>query len=104
MITDAFDDRSPAKINVAKNENAVKAEAVIITFSHVIEEYVTEHYACEKIGEMRMVCGVSPVYRIDWHGKQYGFFRTWVGAPACVAPIEELATVLWVRWKRRQRS
>ena len=94
MITDAFDDRSPAKINVQKNEDAVKVEAVIITFSRVIEEYVTEHYACEKIGEMRMVCGVSPVYRIEYHGKQYGFFRTWVGAPACVGALEEAAAIL----------
>ena len=94
MITDAFDNRSPAKINVKENENAVKAEAVIFTFSHVIEEFVTEHYACEKIGELRMVHGASPVYGIDWHGKKYGFFRTWIGAPACVGALEEASAIL----------
>ena len=29
MITDSFDDKSPAKINIKKNENAVKVDAVI---------------------------------------------------------------------------
>ncbi len=32
MITDSFDNRSPAKINPTKNENAPAVEAVIFTF------------------------------------------------------------------------
>ena len=51
MIIDSYDDRSPAKINVKKNENAVKVDAVIYTFSQEIEKYVTENYKCEKIGD-----------------------------------------------------
>ena len=51
MIIDSYDDKSPAKINVKKNENAVTVDAVIYTFSHEIEKYVIEHYNCEKIGE-----------------------------------------------------
>ena len=94
MITDSFDDRSPAKISVRKNENAVKVDAVIFTFSHVIEKYVTENYACEKVGELHMAHGASPVYCFDFHGRKYGFFRTWVGAPACVGTIEDMRAVL----------
>ena len=37
MITDSFDDKSPAKINVKKSENAVKVDAVIFTFSQESE-------------------------------------------------------------------
>ena len=40
MITDSFDDKSPAKINVKKNENAVQVDAVIFTFSQEIEKHV----------------------------------------------------------------
>ena len=40
MITDAFDNESPAKINLTRNENATKVDAVILTFSNVIEQYV----------------------------------------------------------------
>ncbi|MBO4873309.1 MAG: nucleoside phosphorylase [Lachnospiraceae bacterium] len=94
MITDSFDDQSPAKINLPKNENAVKVDAVIYTFSHVIEEYVAEEYRCEKVGELLMAHGASPVYCFDYEGRKFGFFRTWVGAPACAATVEEIRTVL----------
>lgn len=94
MITSAFDDRSPAKIHPKINENAPKVGAVIFTFSHVIEQYVTEHYASEKVGELLMAHGANPVYVITCHGKQYGFFRTWVGAPACVGTVEEIREIL----------
>ena len=62
MITDSFDDRSPAKINVKKNEHAVPADAVIFTFSQKIEKYVIAHYDCEKVGEFSMACGATSVY------------------------------------------
>ena len=94
MITDSFDNRSPAKINVTKNENAVKVEAVILTFSHVIEEYVVQNYDCEKVGELKMVHGATAVYCLRYHGKKYGFFRTWVGAPVCVGSLEEVRSIL----------
>jgi uridine phosphorylase len=94
MITDSFDDRSPAKINLKKNENAVQADAVIYTFSQEIEKYVTAHYDCEKVGEFVMACGATSVYLLRHNGKRFGFFRTWVGAPACIGMIEEMSTVL----------
>ena len=94
MITDSYDDQSPAKINVKKNENAIHVDAVIYTFSQAIEKYVISHYDCQKIGEYAMACGATSVYMLRYHGKKFGFFRTWVGAPACIVPIEELSTVL----------
>ncbi len=94
MITDSFDNKSPAKINVPENENAVKVEAVIFTFSHVIEEYVAKNYACRKVGDLHMAHGSSSVYVFEYHDREYGFFRTWVGAPACVGTVEEIRTVL----------
>ena len=94
MITASFDDQSPAKINVQKNENAVKVDAVILSFSHAIERYVTESYPCEKVGELRMAHGATAVYAFEHLGKRFGFYRTWVGAPACVVTVEELPTVL----------
>ena len=94
MITDSFDLSSPAKINVNRNENTVKVAAVILTFSNMIERYVTENYKCEKVGELHMAHGMSPVYCFDHSGRKYGFFRTWVGAPSCVATIEEITAIL----------
>ena len=94
MITDSFDNQSPAKINPPRNENAPKVEATIFTFSHVIEQYVVNNYACEKIGEIVMGHGATSIYCMEHHGKRYGFFRTWVGAPACVGMLEEVLMVL----------
>ncbi len=93
MIIDSYDEKSPAKINVRKNENAVPVDAVIYTFSHEIEKYATENYACEKVGEYKMASGSHAAYVLAHNGKKFGFYKTWVGAPACVAPIEEAATV-----------
>lgn len=94
MIIDSYDNESPAKINVKKNENAVQVDAVIYTFSYEIEKYVTENYDCEQIGEYKMGSGAHPAYVLNYNGKKYGFLETWIGAPACIAPIEELATVM----------
>ena len=94
MITSSFDNQSPAKINPTINENAPSVEAGIFTFSHVIEKYVVENYPCEKVGELLMAHGSTSVYCIEYHGKKYGFSKTWVGAPACVAAVEEIREFL----------
>ena len=94
MITDSFDNRSPAKIDPPANGNAPKVDAVIFTFSHEIEKYVAENFACEKVGELWMAHGSTIVCRFAYHGKSFGFYRTWVGAPACAAAVEEISSVL----------
>ena len=57
MITNSFDDRSPAKINPSDGEGAVRVDACIITFSWMIEKYVLEAFDCKQIGESRSVTG-----------------------------------------------
>ena len=94
MITETFDSQSPAKINPPRNENALKVEAIIFTFSHLIEKYVLEHYDCEKVGEMWMASGSTSVYCIRYHGRLFGFYRTWVGATVCVGAVEEVFELL----------
>ncbi len=93
MITESFDNRSPAKINPSAGENATRVDACIITFSWMIEKFVLEHYACEQIGVSKSVTGDTPVYRIDHNGRSYAFFKSYVGAPACVATIEDTRAV-----------
>ena len=97
MITDAFDPQSAAKINVPANENAVKVDAVIYTFSRIIEQYVLDNYECEKVGEMHNAGCSTPVYCFPCHGHRFGFFKTWVGAPACVGTVEEVMGILNAR-------
>ena len=89
MITDSFDNKSEAKINPQQKENAPIVDACIITFSHIIEKFVLENYKCKKIGQFKFVTGVTPIYQINYKGKKFAFYKTYVGAPACVGTIED---------------
>ncbi|MBQ8398265.1 MAG: nucleoside phosphorylase [Clostridia bacterium] len=88
MITDSFDNKSPAKINPQRNPDAPAVDACIMTFSYLIEQFVLEHYPCQEIAQLESVTGITPIYAITHNGKQFAFFKTPVGAPACAAAIE----------------
>ena len=94
MIIDSFDDKSAAKINPQVNENAPVFDACIVTFSYIIEKYVTENYDCSQIGQIYFATGITPVYQINHKGKRFAFFKTYVGAPACVGSIEDTLSVI----------
>ncbi len=89
MITNTFDPNTPAKINPDLTNTAPKVDACIITFSWKLHDYVLENYPHELIGYDYASSGNTPVYRLDWHGKSFAFFKTTVGAPACVAMLED---------------
>lgn len=89
MIIDSFDNKSDAIINPKLKENAPIVDACIITFSHIIERFVVEKYNCKKIGQFKFVTGITPIYQIDYNGKKFAFYKTYVGAPACVGSIED---------------
>ena len=94
MITDTFDSQSPAIIQPAVSENAPKVDACILTFSWQIEQFALKNYPCERIGSFWFATGETPVYRIDYKGKKFGFYKTYVGAPACVGTVEDSRAVL----------
>lgn len=82
MITESFDNQSAAIINPRVNENALQVDACILTFSHVIEEYVLGNYECRQIASFQFATGNTPIYCIDYKGKKFAFYKTYVGAPA----------------------
>lgn len=89
MITDTFDNKSPAIINPTANENAPQVDACILTFSHVIEKFVLDNYDCKPIGCFWFATGKTPIYCIEYKGKRFAFYKTYVGAPACVGTVED---------------
>ncbi len=93
MITNAFDALSPAKLNPFINPEALKVDACIITFSYMIEKFVLDTYDCKKIGESKSVTGNTPIYLINFKGKKFAFFKSFVGAPAAAASIEDTRSV-----------
>lgn len=89
MIINSFDDKSEAKINLKLKDNAPIVDACILTFSNVIEDYVLNNYNCKKIAEFKFATGITPIYEIDYKDKKIAFYKTYVGAPACVGTIED---------------
>ncbi|MCM1154761.1 MAG: hypothetical protein NC314_01750 [Roseburia sp.] len=63
MITDSFDNQSESKINPYLKENAPVVDACIVTFSHIIEKYVADHYDLTQIGQSVAVTGNLPIYQ-----------------------------------------
>lgn len=94
MITNTFDNQSQAKINPLIKEDAICVDACILTFSYVIEKFVTENYQCTQIGSIYFATGITPVYLIEYNGKKIAFYKTYVGAPACVGTIEDSFSVI----------
>ena len=94
MITDTFDDKSKAIIEPRVNESAPAVDACILTFSEKIEKAVTENYSCKQIGTFRFATGDTPVYQIDYRGKKFAFYKTYVGAPACTGTVEDSLAVI----------
>jgi len=89
MITDAYDDQSRAIINPRINDDTPAVDACILTFSNVIESYVLRHYDCSKIASFWFATGETPIYQIAYKGKKIAFYKTYVGAPACVGTVED---------------
>jgi len=89
MITDSFDNKSAAKIDPIVNENAPAVDACIVTFSYVIEKFVLDNYDCKQIGQIYFATGVTPIYQIGHNGRKFAFYKTYVGAPACVGTVED---------------
>ena len=94
MITESFDDKSEAKINPIPKDNRIKCNACIVTFSNIIEDYVIKNYHNEQCASYKMVTGTFPIYKINYKGKVFAFYKTFVGAPASVGILEDVTRVI----------
>lgn len=94
MITDTFEKMTEEIIKVRRNENAVKVDACILTFSHIILKYVLDNFECTKIGNLYSCNGVNPVYGFTYENKYFAVYMSYVGAPACVADIEDTLSII----------
>ena len=65
-------------------------EVCITTFSESIIEDFAKKNSAEKIAELYTANGVLPVYGIEYAGIRMAFYLSRVGAPACVAGLEEM--------------
>lgn len=94
MIIDSFDNQSKAIIEPFVNESAPEVDACIVTFSDKIEQAVLRNYNCTQIGEFNYATRSTPVYLLEHNGRRFAFFKTMIGAPACVGTIEDSLAVI----------
>lgn len=94
MITDSFDNQSPAIISPQRRTNAPRVDACIITFSHEIERYARETFSDQEIAALYCATGRTPVYGIQHGGKMIAFYKTYVGAPITVGLAEDVLAEL----------
>lgn len=90
MIIDTFDDKSEAIINPILKENREHLDICLINFSNVIEEYIVKKYNPEIIAYVKCANGKRPIYKIDYNGKKIGYYKSYIGAPACTGMIETM--------------
>lgn len=94
MITDTFENLTEEIIKVHRNESAPKVDACILTFSHMILKYVLENYECAKIGDLYSSNGANPIYGFEYEDRYFAVYMSYVGAPCCVADIEDSLTLI----------
>ncbi len=94
MIINSFDDKSPSKINPRPKENRLKCDVCIVTFSNIIEDYVVNNYDVEQCSSYKMVTGTFPIYKINYNGKVFAFYKTLLGASASVGILEDVTEVI----------
>ena len=94
MITETFDNKTNSIIAPQRVADAPKVDACIQTFSWKIEEFVLANFDCKKITSIWSATGETPVYCIEYKGKRFAFFKTYVGAPASAANLEDALQLL----------
>lgn len=93
MITNSFDEKSPAMISPKKREKTTKCDVVIATFSNEIETYVVEKFGAKKVENFTCANGSFPIYAFEFNGKTFGFYKTFVGSSLSVGMMEDVATM-----------
>lgn len=94
MITDTFENLTEEIIKTHKNENAIKVDACILTFSNIILKYVLDNFECSKIGDLYSSNGANPIYGFAYENKYFAVYMSYVGAPSCVADLEDTLSII----------
>lgn len=93
MITNTFDDKSPAIIGPKVRDNVVKCDVIIPTFSNEIEDYVIKKFNAKKVGDFVCANGAFPIYCFEHGGKTFGFYKTFIGSALTVGMLEDVITM-----------
>ena len=82
MITDSFDDKTPAipKFENFYGEKKHIVDICLILFSKQIYDSVLETFECEKIAEICACNGNVPIWKFTHEGREIGFYLSMIGS------------------------
>ena len=92
MLLEEFDRSKKAIIDpemiVTKLEDF--PEITVSCFSKHLFQSVLSLFDARQIAEIRSAVGLNPVYRVEYKGKAFALFQSYVGEPLCVGEYEDL--------------
>lgn len=92
MILEEYDTSKTAVINpdmiVKKIENF--PNVTVSCFSHSLFSKLLEFFNPEVIGESHSATGVVPIYKVEYKGKTFAMYQSYVGEPACAGVYEDI--------------
>lgn len=92
MLLEEFDPTYDAIINPEMIVSRIDhfPEVTVSCFSKHLFESVLSLFDAEKIAEIQSAVGSNPIYRVEYKGKMFALFQSYVGEPFCVDQYEDL--------------
>lgn len=91
MITDCYDIETEPIISLKDfyGEQKHIVDTCLIIFSDEIHKHLLEKYECEQIAAFMACNGNTPIYKMNYKGKDIAFYLTGVGAPVAAGMCYE---------------
>ena len=92
VITDSFDNISEAVLTPKAffGEQKNICDIAVATFSREIFDSVLSEYPNTKIGELRSVNLIRPIYLVETEGVKFSFYMSLVGSSPCATDVIEV--------------
>ena len=92
MLLTEFDEAKRAVINPDMQFEKMEGfpDTIVSVFSHQLFRAIVEFLGGVQIAESHDVDGVWPVYKVEYKGKKFAFFKGRLGGPACVGSFEDI--------------
>ena len=95
LLLDQYDKDQKA---ILRPEHVVKKkkgfpETVVFEFSQALIMETAKRYRGVEAGHLVSVAGNTPIYKIDYHGRELGISQCWIGASACISNMEEIVAM-----------
>lgn len=95
MLLEEFDRETNAVINPDMVTQRIEdfPEVTISCFSKKLFDSVLDTFDARKLTDIHSAVRLNPVYEVEYKGKRFALFQSFVGEPLCVAQYEDLIAI-----------